>query len=305
MSETLLKDGGRAAIGSTRPLRHGLITAGDIRKFCAAVDDTNPLYLDPAAARAAGYADVIGPPMFAQSATRPVPFHANLLADGQYDDLAPPGLGHLQSLLAGQSWEFLRPPVAGERVMEAVRIGSVEERSGRNGNMVFVAEEASLNDDAGDPIVRSVNTLLLRPHPTTKPAASAQTAVAMPATNPVTTVTAEGLIKKPSMVSLFMFCAAIWGVHRIHYDVAYAQSEGLPSAILPGWMVSSFLTELATRRAGRDARVTKFSVRYLALAFAGDTLTCTASANGSELTLIATNQSGVKVAEGVAQLTAC
>src|SRR5881275_3403990 len=36
-----------------------------IREYASAVGETNPLHLDVEAARAAGYADVIAPPMFA------------------------------------------------------------------------------------------------------------------------------------------------------------------------------------------------------------------------------------------------
>src|SRR5580704_14981946 len=36
-----------------------------IREYAAAVGETNPLYSDLQAARAAGYADLVAPPMFA------------------------------------------------------------------------------------------------------------------------------------------------------------------------------------------------------------------------------------------------
>src|SRR5438105_3879983 len=36
-----------------------------VREYAAAVGETNPLHLDVEAARAAGYADVVAPPMFA------------------------------------------------------------------------------------------------------------------------------------------------------------------------------------------------------------------------------------------------
>jgi acyl dehydratase len=36
-----------------------------VREYAAAVGETNPLYYELAAARAAGYADVVAPPMFA------------------------------------------------------------------------------------------------------------------------------------------------------------------------------------------------------------------------------------------------
>ena len=40
------------------------VTADDIRVFAEAVNDLNPLYLDPEAARQAGYPNVIAPPTY-------------------------------------------------------------------------------------------------------------------------------------------------------------------------------------------------------------------------------------------------
>ena len=36
-----------------------------VREYAHAVGETDPRYLDPEAARAAGFADVVAPPMFA------------------------------------------------------------------------------------------------------------------------------------------------------------------------------------------------------------------------------------------------
>jgi acyl dehydratase len=42
-----------------------------VREYARAVGETNPVYLDVDAARAAGHADVVAPPMFAVVYTRP------------------------------------------------------------------------------------------------------------------------------------------------------------------------------------------------------------------------------------------
>ncbi len=54
-----------SAIGKTyAPITYA-VGREKIREFAAAVGETNPLYFDVEAARAAGYADVVAPPMFA------------------------------------------------------------------------------------------------------------------------------------------------------------------------------------------------------------------------------------------------
>jgi acyl dehydratase len=103
------------------------------------------------------------------------------------------------------------------------------------------------------------------------------------------------------MISLFMFVAAIWGIHRIHWDIPYAQSEGLKLPILPGWMLSSYLAQLATLQAPDNARLSRLAVRYKSSAYPGDNLIATSGVADSEgLPLLLKNQDGGDVASAVA-----
>lgn len=297
MSQSLLTPEALASVGQEKPLRYGVISAADIAKYCAAVDDANPLYHDRAAARAAGHADIIAPPLFPFAATRPSPKLDRLLDDGQFDDLAPPGMQHLQSMAASQEFEIYRPAVVGEQVIERVKFGSMDEKEGRNGNMVFVAEEGLVTTPDGDPICKTVNRIMFRPAPPPAAPFTGGGGVS-PVRRPVTSLDGQVLTKRPSMISLFMFAAAIWAVHRIHYDVPYAQSEGLPGPILPGWMMAQFMTEFAALQ-NRGA-VRHLSVRYQALVFAGDELAVRVVEDAGEagLKLAVTNQAGVDVVSG-------
>lgn len=290
-----------AAIGRHRPLRHGLVTATDIRRYCVAIDNRNPLYLDLDAAHAAGHADLIAPPLFAHAPLRPSPFQSELLPDGQLPDLAPPGLDHLQSLLAGQEWEFHRPVVAGERLVEDTWYGPIEEREGRSGPMVFVTEESLISDEGGHPVLRSRNRLIFRPAPT-GPAGAAPHHAAAPDTGaPVTQFVDGRLVKRPSMVGLFMFGAVIWATHRLHWDAAQAQKEGLAGPVLPGWMAASYLSELCEWLAPAGQRLTSLDLKFKSFAYPGDQLTCTASGDPSAPALVMINQHGVEIQSGSAK----
>ncbi len=52
-------------VGKTYPATTYAVGREKVREFAYAVGETNPLYLDHDAARAAGHADVVAPPMFA------------------------------------------------------------------------------------------------------------------------------------------------------------------------------------------------------------------------------------------------
>src|ERR1700731_4130295 len=54
-----------AAIGKRYPTDTYAVGREKIREYAAAVGETNPLLPDLEAARAAGYADLVAPPMFA------------------------------------------------------------------------------------------------------------------------------------------------------------------------------------------------------------------------------------------------
>ncbi|MBV9510507.1 MAG: MaoC family dehydratase N-terminal domain-containing protein [Caulobacteraceae bacterium] len=302
MSESFLSDEVMAAVAARPETRTGLITEKHIRQFCVGVDERDPLFLDLAAARGAGHSGVLAPPLFAAAAVRPAPHRSGLLDDGQYGDLAPPGLERLQTMLAGQAWEIGRPAVAGETVVETLLTRSITERQGATGPIVFVEKEASLATPDGELIERCVSTLILRRPPPPRPPFEGD---AVPSgvreQRPMTEISPDGLIKRPDMVSLFMFCAAIWAVHRIHWDTPFAQSEGLPLPILPGWMVASYLAQAARLRAPAAGRLQRLAVRYKGMAHPGDTLACAARDDGSAgLSLSVVNQHGAELSSGQA-----
>src|SRR3954465_8432728 len=53
-----------AAIGKTYPPSVYAVGREKVREYAVAVGEENPLHIDPEAARAAGYRDVVAPPMF-------------------------------------------------------------------------------------------------------------------------------------------------------------------------------------------------------------------------------------------------
>lgn len=301
---TFLTDSVLAIVGTSTEPRKGLVTADGIRKFATGIDDHNPLFIDADAARAAGYADVIAPPLFNAAALRPTPFREGFISDGQYETTAPPGLTHLQTMLAGQRWEIIRPSVAGEEIQEVFTTKSITEKQGRTGPIVFVEKESVVSTLAGEVIERYGSTLILREPPPALPPFKGPAREGHPEDTPATGWDGDVMIKNPDMISLFLFVGAIWAVHRIHWDLPYAQKEGLPAPILPGWMLSSYLAQLVQTRAPEGQRLHKIDIRYKAPVHPGDTVRCSAEPSDTGMTLKMVNQDGVENTSGTASFAA-
>src|SRR3954454_18511046 len=54
------------------------------------------------------------------------------------------------------------------------------------------------------------------------------------------------LVKVPTSMQLFMFSAVTWNRHRIHYDAAFARSEGLADVAIHRALIGNFLAQAVT-----------------------------------------------------------
>ncbi|MEV1064847.1 acyl dehydratase [Streptomyces sp. NPDC050263] len=80
-----------------------------------------------------------------------------------------------------------------------------------------------------------------------------------------------------SRVQLFRFSAVSWNSHRIHYDTAFAVSEGFPDVVVQSTLHGEALTRHALAWAGPNARLLAVSWRNAATATADEPLTWTAT----------------------------
>lgn len=117
------------------------ITAEDIREFAEAVGDLNPLYLDPKAARQAGYPNVIAPPTYCMH-----------LRGGKVLPEVPldPGLATLH---AGQELEFEDEIYAGQTYTVTARLADVYEKTGRSGPLGVIVREMLVKDESGKTVM--------------------------------------------------------------------------------------------------------------------------------------------------------
>lgn len=81
------------------------------------------------------------------------------------------------------------------------------------------------------------------------------------------------LVKRPTSTMLFRFSAVTWNTHRIHYDEAYARTEGHDGVLVQATMHGAFLLQLARAFAGPAGKVAELSYSNRGKAVPGDVLT--------------------------------
>lgn len=127
-----------------------LVGREKVREFARAVLATSPLNLDPEAARAAGYADVIAPPTF------PVVVQEHTLAQLLADPDA--GIDFTRVVHGDQRFTYTRPIVAGDELTATLTVTSVKTLGGHS----MVTAESAIADSAGAHVVTAISTLVVR-----------------------------------------------------------------------------------------------------------------------------------------------
>jgi acyl dehydratase len=121
-----------------------------IAEFADAIGDPNPLYRDRAAARDAGYPDVIAPPTFA----------IVISMAGSASAVADPGLGLNYAMVVHgeQRFEYARPLVAGDVVTAQATISDIRD-AGRN---VMLSTRTEIRTVEGEHVCTAHSTLVER-----------------------------------------------------------------------------------------------------------------------------------------------
>ena len=127
------------AVGKTYPPTLYAVGREKVREYALAVGESNPLYLDVEAARAAGHDDVVAPPMFA------VVFAMPAVAPAMFDPEV--GIDFARLVHSGQEFTWGPLVVAGDEIETTATISDVTERSG-NGFYVFTTTSTNQRGEA-------------------------------------------------------------------------------------------------------------------------------------------------------------
>jgi len=125
------------------------VSADRIRRYAEAVHEDNPIYHDAQAARAAGFRDLVAPPMFA------VVYSAPAMGPPIFETIGEdlPRMVH-----GGQEFVWGEPVCAGDTITTEATVKDVSEKDGKT---FYVFESVSKNQD-GEESVRATWTNIVR-----------------------------------------------------------------------------------------------------------------------------------------------
>jgi acyl dehydratase len=137
-------------VGKSHPPFEYEVGREKIREYAWAVGEHNPVHLDPEAARAAGFANVVAPPMFC------VVYSAGAMGPAVLD----PELGINLALMVhgGQEFEWSEPVVAGDVITTRVTIAELYEKNG----MEFYVWQSESTNQHGAQVVKGTWTNIVR-----------------------------------------------------------------------------------------------------------------------------------------------
>jgi acyl dehydratase len=138
------------AVGKTYEPKTYAVGREKVREYANAVGESNPIHLDVEAARAAGYADLVAPPMFA------VVYSAPSMAPAVLDPEV--GINLAMMVHGGQEFVWGPPVVAGDEITTTAAVKDISERDGRG---FYVFETVSTNQD-GETVATGTWTNIVR-----------------------------------------------------------------------------------------------------------------------------------------------
>ena len=138
------------AVGKEYPATTYEVGLEKIREYANAVGQNEPVHHDREAAKAAGFRDVVAPPMFAVVYSSPAMGPAILDPDVDINFAA--------MVHGGQEFVWGEPVCAGDEITTRAEVSEIYEKDGKG---FYVFESVSTNQD-GDEVVRATWTNIVR-----------------------------------------------------------------------------------------------------------------------------------------------
>jgi acyl dehydratase len=138
------------AIGKEWPATTYEVGKEKIREYATVVGLENPVHFDREAAKAAGFRDVVAPPMFC------VVYSRDALAPAMFDPEV--GMNFAAMVHGGQEFKWGEPACSGDEITTTARCLEIYEKDGKG---FYVFESNSVNQN-GDQVVRGVWTNIVR-----------------------------------------------------------------------------------------------------------------------------------------------
>jgi acyl dehydratase len=114
-----------------------VVERSQLRLFCQATGETNPVFFDEAAAQAAGHARIPTPPTYPQTLLNLSPFRKDLVLDVIQADLA-------RMLHGEQQFELRHPILVGDTLRLRQRVADIYDKKG--GALEFIVLETTVRN---------------------------------------------------------------------------------------------------------------------------------------------------------------
>ncbi len=199
---------------------------------------------------------------------------------------------------ASSAMQFHGPIAIGASIERISRIASVQAKSGRRGDMVFVEVDHETSADGRLAVNERQSIVYLE--------ALAGDAPLSPPANSGDIFDPSGWdvqrIVHPDERLLFRYSALTFNTHRIHYDRPYAREvERYRGLVVHGPLTASLLLQLAAEHHGEN-RLTRFAFRGVSPAIAGEPLHLVMRGEGGTIELGAFASDGRQVTKASASL---
>ena len=142
----------QSVIGQELPPVTMTVDAGRLRFFAKAIGETNPVFTDLEAAKAAGHRDLPVPPTFL--------FAIELESPDSFAWLADIGVDLRRVLHGEQSFTYHSPAVAGDVLTATPRIGNVYSKKG--GTLEFIEKASTVTRENGDVVAELTSVIVVR-----------------------------------------------------------------------------------------------------------------------------------------------
>lgn len=149
MAEAEVLEFDRSVLGVEVDVGTFEVTKEQIVAFAQAVGETNPLFLDEAAAKAGPYGGLIAPPTF-----------YSVFRTGS--GLDPKVTFGTTGFNAGQHCEFFEPIRHGDVISARIQVADVYQKTGRTGSMVFILRRTTFSNQRGQKVAMVEQTYVRR-----------------------------------------------------------------------------------------------------------------------------------------------
>ncbi|GAB5459020.1 MAG: MaoC family dehydratase N-terminal domain-containing protein [Henriciella sp.] len=142
----------RECIGQQSEERNLIIEQVPLKLFAKAIGETNPIYFDEGAAKAAGYKNILVPPTYGSC--------LRFLAPAQSPSADELGLDYKGLLHAEESIEYFAPMFAGDQITLVTTVQDIYSK--KNGALEFLVRVTRITNQQGELLQNVINSVVMR-----------------------------------------------------------------------------------------------------------------------------------------------